>query len=124
MWWTPYRLKNERSDDYDENLTVLCLHSEVDMSKQVKVFQPAQPGYRKVILSTNIAETSVTIDDIRYVIDCGKVMAIRVVEFSSGGYKIRNCLKLSISKRNDWILRIGVVESCQKMDIILENKVI
>ena len=77
MWWTPYRLKNEHSDDYDENLTVLCLHSEVEMSKQVKVFQPAQPGYRKVILSTNIAETSVTIDDIQYVIDCGKVNVLR-----------------------------------------------
>ena len=70
-------MKNERSDDYDENLTVLCLHSEVEMSKQVKVFQPAQPGYRKVILSTNIAETSVTIDDIRYVVDCGKVNVLR-----------------------------------------------
>ena len=70
-------MKNERSNDYDENLTVLCLHSVVEMSKQVKVFQPAQPGCRKVILSTNIAETSVTIDDIRYVIDCGKVNVLR-----------------------------------------------
>ena len=33
-------------------------------------------------------------------------------------------LKINIPKGNDWILRIGVVASCQKLGIILENKVI
>jgi hypothetical protein len=37
----------------------------------VQVFEPAPFGTRKVILATNIAETSITINGIRYVIDTG-----------------------------------------------------
>jgi len=39
--------------------------------QQNKVFEPAPPDTRKVILATNIAETSITISGIKYVIDCG-----------------------------------------------------
>ncbi|KAJ1330021.1 hypothetical protein BSLG_009809 [Batrachochytrium salamandrivorans] len=41
--------------------------------QQTKVFDPAPPGVRKVVLSTNVAETSITISGIRYVIDTGMV---------------------------------------------------
>lgn len=37
------------------------------------VFNPSSPGTRKVIICTNIAETSLTIPGIKYVIDCGMV---------------------------------------------------
>ena len=40
--------------NYEEDITVFCLHSGVEMDEQVKVFRPAKTGYRKVILSTNI----------------------------------------------------------------------
>jgi hypothetical protein len=40
-----------------------------------KVFAPSKPGTRKVILSTNISETSITIPGIRYVIDSCRVKA-------------------------------------------------
>jgi HrpA-like RNA helicase len=39
----------------------------------MKAFDRAPEGTRKVVVSTNIAETSVTIDGIKYVIDCGYV---------------------------------------------------
>ena len=38
---------------------------------QAKIFEPTPPGARKVVLATNIAETSLTIDGIRYVVDPG-----------------------------------------------------
>ena len=38
---------------------------------QSKVFEPTPKGARKVVLATNIAETSLTIDNIIYVIDPG-----------------------------------------------------
>ena len=38
---------------------------------QIKIFEPTPPNARKVILATNIAETSLTIDGIIYVIDPG-----------------------------------------------------
>eukprot|EP01134_Creolimax_fragrantissima_P003107 CFRG3107T1 len=52
---------------------ILTLHSALDHSQQDKVFNIAPEGVRKCILSTNIAETSVTIDGIRFVVDSGKV---------------------------------------------------
>lgn len=43
--------------------------------QQMAVFNPAPQGTRKVVISTNIAETSVTISGIKYVIDSGMVKA-------------------------------------------------
>lgn len=52
---------------------ILPLHSTLSLEEQDKVFHYAPEGMRKCIVSTNIAETSVTIDGIRFVIDSGKV---------------------------------------------------
>jgi len=57
---------------------MLFLHIWFQTGDQKRVFRPAQPGVRKIILSTNIAETSVTIDDVIYVIDSGKVKEVSV----------------------------------------------
>jgi len=53
------------------------LYAGLPTSEQMAVFQPAQDGERKVVVATNVAEASVTIDGIVYVIDCGfaKVLA-------------------------------------------------
>lgn len=50
---------------------VLPLYSTLPMMQQRKVFPPAPEGTRKIIVSTNIAETSVTIDGVVYVVDPG-----------------------------------------------------
>ncbi len=52
---------------------VLPLHSTLSLAEQDRVFDYAPDGVRKCVVSTNIAETSVTIDGIRFVVDSGKV---------------------------------------------------
>ncbi|XP_050669842.1 3'-5' RNA helicase YTHDC2-like isoform X6 [Leptidea sinapis] len=51
---------------------IFTLHSNMQTSDQKKVFNPL-PNARKIIISTNIAETSITIDDVVYVVDSCKV---------------------------------------------------
>ncbi|KAE8650135.1 pre-mRNA-splicing factor ATP-dependent RNA helicase DEAH10 [Cucumis sativus] len=57
------------------NLVVIPIYSALPSEQQLRVFAPTPPGVRKVILATNIAETSVTIPGIKYVIDPGFVKA-------------------------------------------------
>lgn len=52
---------------------IVMLHSQVPKEEQLWAFQPPPPGLTKVVISTNIAESSVTIDDISVVIDSCRV---------------------------------------------------
>lgn len=52
-------------------LKVLLAHSKLPISEQRLIFSKVGPSERKIILSTNIAETSLTINDVCYVIDTG-----------------------------------------------------
>lgn len=52
-------------------LIILPIYSTLPTELQAKIFLPCPPGARKVILATNIAETSLTINGIIYVIDPG-----------------------------------------------------
>ncbi|KAG0135836.1 P-loop containing nucleoside triphosphate hydrolase protein [Tuber indicum] len=61
-------------DNSVPKILVLPLYSALPPGLQQRVFQPAYEwNTRKVILSTNIAETSVTVPGVRHVVDCGKV---------------------------------------------------
>ena len=64
------------------NDILLCpLHGELDLAAQRAAIEPAPKGQRKVVLATNIAETSLTIDGVRVVIDAGLA---RVPRFDPG----------------------------------------
>lgn len=56
-----------------EKFHALPLHASLLPSEQRRVFPPAPPGMRKIIVATNVAETSITIEDIVAVIDTGRV---------------------------------------------------
>ncbi|XP_037292738.1 probable ATP-dependent RNA helicase DHX35 [Manduca sexta] len=53
------------------DLSVVPLYGSLPHHRQVRAFQSAAHNVRKVVLATNIAETSVTIPGVVYVIDCG-----------------------------------------------------
>ena len=50
---------------------VLALHGELPVEQQARVLQPATDGRRRVVLATNVAESSVTLPGVRVVIDSG-----------------------------------------------------
>jgi ATP-dependent RNA helicase DHR2 len=69
------KLINDYAEGMDEEvpkLLVLPLFAALPQHAQQRIFQPAPYRTRRVILATNIAETSVTVPGIRFVIDCGK----------------------------------------------------
>jgi ATP-dependent RNA helicase DHX29 len=62
----------------DEKKYILIpLHSLISTENQEKVFDVPPAGMRKIILSTNIAETGVTIEDVTIVVDTGMVKEVR-----------------------------------------------
>jgi ATP-dependent helicase HrpB len=77
------RVHQQLADALGERTEVLLcpLHGELDLAAQRAAIEPAPPGKRKVVLATNIAETSLTIDGVRVVIDAGLA---RVPRFDPG----------------------------------------
>ncbi len=52
-------------------IEVLALHGELPVEQQSRVLQPAPDGRRRVVLATNVAESSVTLPGVRVVVDSG-----------------------------------------------------
>jgi ATP-dependent helicase HrpB len=77
------RVHQQLADALGESTPVLLcpLHGELDLAAQRAAIDPAPAGKRKVVLATNIAETSLTIDGVRVVIDAGLA---RVPRFDPG----------------------------------------
>lgn len=63
----------EADEVLSKSCKVIMLHSQVPKEAQMDAFHPAPEGLAKVILATNIAESSITIDDVTCVIDSCKV---------------------------------------------------
>jgi ATP-dependent RNA helicase DHX36 len=77
-WDEILRLKDRLEESRDDfglksKYLILPLHSMVAPAEQKKVFVRPPAGTRKIVLSTNIAETAVTIDDVVCVIDSGRL---------------------------------------------------
>ncbi len=66
-------LTRERLDALNDppQLSILPIYSQMPADLQAKIFDRAAPGVRKCIVATNIAETSLTVDGIMYVVDAG-----------------------------------------------------
>ncbi|KAA1469988.1 P-loop containing nucleoside triphosphate hydrolase protein [Dentipellis sp. KUC8613] len=72
---TDEEFDNELGIDTEESDTpmhIVPLYSLLPSDKQMRVFRPAPEGSRLVVVATNVAETSLTIPGIRYVVDCGR----------------------------------------------------
>ncbi|KAL5004825.1 hypothetical protein ScPMuIL_018281 [Solemya velum] len=73
---------------------ILPLHSALSVEEQEKVFDIAPDGVRKFIVATNIAETSITIDGVRFIVDSGKVKEMSY----DPNYKMRKLEEFWISR--------------------------
>src|SRR6266436_7403563 len=56
---------------HDEAFDIVPLYGALDADVQDRAIAPASPGRRKIVLATSIAETSLTIEGVRVVVDCG-----------------------------------------------------
>ena len=68
-------LEDRRFSDSNRYI-IYTLHSMMQCSDQQRVFKRPASGVRKIVLSTNVAETSVTINDVVFVVDSGKVKEV------------------------------------------------
>jgi len=65
------RVEAMLADVLSEDIVVLALHGELPVEKQSEALQPDPQGRRRVVLATNVAESSVTLPDVRVVVDSG-----------------------------------------------------
>nr|KAG5698926.1 hypothetical protein BaRGS_024847 [Batillaria attramentaria] len=68
-----HKLLQQNPSFNSDRYKVIPLHSLMPTVNQREVFDRPPPGVRKIVIATNIAETSITIDDVVFVIDCGKI---------------------------------------------------
>lgn len=69
---TPHSTKSKFAEQKLPGLQILPLFASLPTDLQSRIFQPTPDFTRRVILSTNIAETSLTVPGVRHVIDTGK----------------------------------------------------
>ncbi|KAI3632873.1 hypothetical protein MIR68_008948 [Amoeboaphelidium protococcarum] len=81
------KLLIEHASDFPSPSLGLCicpLYANLPPKLQNRVFQPTAEGYRKIVLATNVAETSITIPGIKFVLDCG-LQKTKVVHYNNMG---------------------------------------
>ncbi|EPY35415.1 ATP-dependent RNA helicase DHX37/DHR1 [Angomonas deanei] len=102
---------NEKEDEINGELNsmhVLPLYALLDTRKQKEVFNPPPKGKRLCVVSTNVAETSITIPNIRYVVDCGRVKNKTMDKLTQAScYKIEWTSQASAEQRSGRAGRVG-----------------
>lgn len=88
---------------------ILPLYAMMPPALQAKIFASVPPGYRLIVVATNVAETSITIPNIRYVVDSGRHK--EKVQQQTGGaiakYEVRFISKASADQRQGRSGRTG-----------------
>ncbi|GAA5831310.1 hypothetical protein JCM11251_007830 [Rhodosporidiobolus azoricus] len=86
--------------DVDEPMHILPLYSLLPTDKQMKVFEEPPAGHRLVVVATNVAETAITIPNIKYVVDTGRAKE-RKFDHASGiqSYEVEWISKASAAQR-------------------------
>ena len=71
---------------------VLPLFATLSADQQRRVFEPTPPNVRVIVVATNVAETSITIPGIKYVVDCGRYKE-KTIQSASGisKYEVITC---------------------------------
>ena len=98
----------EESTDTQETLKpaiVLPLHSLLSQNDQAKVFAPVPANHRLIVVATNIAETSITIPNISYVVDTGRQKCLS--QHSTTGVKSYDIMWISKASANQRAGRAG-----------------
>ena len=66
----------------------LPIYAGLPSEQQLEIFEPTPHNTRKIVVATNIAEASITIEGIVYVIDCGFVKVCKIIYFMNFRFKI------------------------------------
>jgi HrpA-like RNA helicase len=91
---------------------IFPLHAMMSPKLQERVFKPIPEGHRLIVIATNVAETSITIPNITYVVDCGRCKEKVVVSESNGSagitkYEVNWISKASADQRQGRAGRTG-----------------
>lgn len=98
----------ERLQHLSNDVDVFALYGQLSFSEQQKAISPAEKGKRKVVLATNIAETSLTIEGIRLVVDSG-LERVAKFDLKTGVTKLEQ-VKISLSSAEQRAGRAGRIE--------------
>ncbi|MFB0998669.1 MAG: ATP-dependent helicase HrpB, partial [Colwellia sp.] len=95
------RFLAERLAEYVPKHFLLCpLYGDLTLTQQQQAIAPTENGIHKIVLATNIAETSLTIEGINLVIDCGlEKVAIYDAQTLTNQLQLRNISKASAVQR-------------------------
>ncbi|KAH3672688.1 hypothetical protein WICPIJ_010011 [Wickerhamomyces pijperi] len=98
---------NKLGDSISE-LMICPIYANLPPEQQQKIFDPTPKGSRKVVLATNIAETSITIDGIVFVIDPGMVKEnVYSPQTGMESLVVTSCSKASVDQRAGRAGRVG-----------------